>query len=52
MGAAAREESTKYAIERTTRIMLRYYERLVNEARPRKRGLQFRLRSFLERFNQ
>jgi 1,2-diacylglycerol 3-alpha-glucosyltransferase len=52
MGAAAREESTKYAIERTTRIMLRYYERLVNEAQPRKRGLRFRLRSFLEQFNQ
>jgi glycosyltransferase involved in cell wall biosynthesis len=52
MGAAAREESTIYAIERTTRIMLRYYERLVSEARPRHRGLRFRLQSFLEQFNQ
>lgn len=51
MGAAAREESTKYAIERTTRMMLRYYETLVNAAQPRHRGLRFRLRSFLEQFN-
>ncbi len=52
MGAAAREESTKYAIERTTRIMLRYYEHLVHEAEPRHRGLRFRVRSFLEQFNR
>ncbi|MCC7511141.1 MAG: glycosyltransferase family 4 protein [Anaerolineae bacterium CFX3] len=52
MGAAAREDSTKYAIERTTRIMLRYYEGLVRAAQPRHRGLRFRLRSFMERFNQ
>lgn len=51
MGSAAREESTKYAIERTTRIMLRYYETLVNAAQPRHRGLRFRIRSFLEQFN-
>ena len=51
MGAAAREESTKYAIERTTRMMLRYYETLVNAAQPRHRGLRFRIRSFLEQFN-
>lgn len=52
MGVAAREESTNYAIERTMRIMLRYYERLVNEAEPRHRGLRFRVRSFLEQFNR
>jgi glycosyltransferase involved in cell wall biosynthesis len=52
MGVAAREESTSYAIARTTRIMLRYYEKLVEEARPRHRGLRFQVRSFLERFNQ
>jgi 1,2-diacylglycerol 3-alpha-glucosyltransferase len=52
MGIAAREESTCYAIARTTRIMLRYYEKLVEEARPRHRGLRFQVRSFLERFNQ
>ena len=50
MGAAAREESTKYAIERTTRIMLRYYETLVNAAQPRHQGLRFRVRSFMEQF--
>ncbi len=52
MGAAAREESSNYAIARTTRIMLRYYEQLVKEAQPRHRGLRFQLRSFMERFNQ
>lgn len=52
MGIAAREESTNYAIARTTRIMSRYYEKLVEEARPRHRGLRFQVRSFLERFNQ
>ena len=52
MGIAARAESTNYAIARTTRIMLRYYEKLVEEARPRHRGLRFQVRSFLERFNQ
>lgn len=52
MGVAAREESTNYAIARTTRIMSRYYEKLVEEARPRHRGLRFQVRSFLERYNQ
>lgn len=50
MGVAARHESTKYAIERTTRMMLRYYETLVNAAQPRHQGLRFRVRSFLEQF--
>ena len=50
MGEAAREESTKYAIERTMRIMLRYYENLVQEAEPRHHGLRFRLRTFIEQF--
>ena len=52
MGAQAREESTNYAIARTTRMMLRYYEQLVKDAAPRHRGLRFQLRSFMERFNQ
>jgi glycosyltransferase involved in cell wall biosynthesis len=51
LGAAAREESGNYAIERTTRIMSRYYETLVRDAAPRHRGLRFRVRSFLEQFN-
>ncbi|MBV6394981.1 MAG: Alpha-monoglucosyldiacylglycerol synthase [Anaerolineales bacterium] len=50
MGAASREESTKYAIERTTRMMLRYYETLVSESLPRHQGFRFRIRSFLEQF--
>lgn len=52
MGAAAREESTNYAIARTTRIMLSYYEQLVKDAEPRHRGLRFQIRSLLERFNR
>jgi 1,2-diacylglycerol 3-alpha-glucosyltransferase len=50
MGAAAREESTKYAIERTMHIMLRYYEHLVRDAEPRHRGLRFRVRTLIEKF--
>lgn len=50
LGAAAREDSTKYAIERTMHIMLRYYEGLVKDAEPRHRGLRFKFQSFLERF--
>ncbi len=50
MGAAAREDSGKYAIERTTRIMLRYYEGLVRNAANRQRGLRYRLHSFMEQF--
>ncbi len=50
MGAAAREESTKYAIVRTTHMLRRHYERLVHDAEPRHRGLRFRIRTFLEKF--
>jgi glycosyltransferase involved in cell wall biosynthesis len=49
MGAAAREDSTKYSIVRTVLMMQRHYERLVNEAEPRHRGWRFRLRTFLEK---
>ncbi|MEW5941134.1 MAG: glycosyltransferase [Chloroflexota bacterium] len=52
LGAASREQSGNYAIERTTRIMLRYYETLVRQAEPRHRGLRFRVRSFMEQFNR
>ena len=50
MGAAARQASSHYAIERTTQIMLKLYERLYHEARPRQRGLRFRVRTFIEQF--
>lgn len=50
MGASARQESAKYAIQRTTRMMLTHYERLVQQAVPRQRGLRFQMQSFLERY--
>jgi 1,2-diacylglycerol 3-alpha-glucosyltransferase len=52
MGAAAREASSDYDIERALKLMLVHYERLVRDAAPRKRGLRFRVRTFLERFQQ
>ena len=51
MGAAARQASSHYAIERTTQIMLKIYERLCYESRPRQRGLRFRMRTFIEQFH-
>jgi glycosyltransferase involved in cell wall biosynthesis len=50
MSMAAREEATKYSIIRTMHMLQRHYERLVNEAEPRHRGLRFRIRSFMEKF--
>jgi len=52
MGAAARQASSVFAIERTMQVMLGHYERLAREAEPRHRGLRFRIRTFLERFYQ
>lgn len=49
MGVLARKASEKYAIERTTRVMLAHYERLVFEAGKRHRGLRYRLRALTER---
>ncbi|MBI3175052.1 MAG: glycosyltransferase [Chloroflexi bacterium] len=50
MGESARKASTAYAIERTSKLMLKHYERLVYDSTPRKRGLNVRLRSFMEKF--
>lgn len=50
LGAAARQASAQYAIERTTKLMLAQYERLVREAEPRHRGLRFQIRSFFEKY--
>jgi 1,2-diacylglycerol 3-alpha-glucosyltransferase len=52
MGASARKASSAYAIERTTSIMLKHYEKLVNEAEPRKSSWSIRLRKLLERITQ
>ncbi|MBN1453147.1 MAG: glycosyltransferase [Anaerolineales bacterium] len=50
MGEAARQASTKYAIERTTQIMLEHYNKLVYNFLPRQRRWEVRLRGLLERF--
>lgn len=50
MGEAARQASTKYAIERTTQIMFEHYNRLAYNFRPRQRRWEVRLRSLFERF--
>ncbi len=50
MGQAARKASERYDISHTTAIMLELYERLSIEAGLRKRGIGFRIRSFLESF--
>jgi 1,2-diacylglycerol 3-alpha-glucosyltransferase len=49
MSDQARLASEQFAIERTTRVLLAHYERLVSETAPRRRSLQARLRSLVER---
>ena len=50
MGLAAREASTQYDIERTTKIMLGHYIRLTQNTKPVKRSLDERLMAILEEF--
>ncbi len=50
MGDTARQASTRYAIERTTKTMLEHYERLVYASRPIKERWDVRLRGLLEKF--
>lgn len=50
MGLAAREASTQYDIERTTKIMLGHYERLTQSTKPIKRSFDERLMAILEEF--
>jgi 1,2-diacylglycerol 3-alpha-glucosyltransferase len=52
MGQAARKVSERYAIERTTDLMLDHYERLFGQSKTRKQGFRYRLRSFLENFRE
>jgi 1,2-diacylglycerol 3-alpha-glucosyltransferase len=52
MSTNARRASTQYAIERTTRMLLEQYERLVYASRPRKQNWEVRLRGLLEKFLQ
>ena len=52
MGDSARKASSAYAIERTTKIMFKHYEKLVKEALPRKSSWSVRLRKLLERITR
>jgi glycosyltransferase involved in cell wall biosynthesis len=52
MGDAAREHSTRYAIERTSHTLLEHYKRLVYASRPRRDSLGVRLRGLLEYYLQ
>jgi 1,2-diacylglycerol 3-alpha-glucosyltransferase len=52
MGAAAKKASSAYAIERTTNLMLNYYEKLIREYKPRKGNWAVQLRKLLENFDQ
>jgi glycosyltransferase involved in cell wall biosynthesis len=49
MGAAAQKVSGKYAIEHTTKIMLKRYERLMSEFAPHRRGLGYHIRNMVEK---
>lgn len=50
MGRAARKASNRYAIERTTQMMLEHYERLSRSPRPQKVDWEERLLGILEHF--
>jgi len=52
MGDAARQASTRYAIERTTKTMLEQYERLFYGSRPLRENWEVRLHELLEKFLQ
>jgi 1,2-diacylglycerol 3-alpha-glucosyltransferase len=51
MSIESRKASSYYAIERVTGILLGHYQKLVDEALPRKTSWRTRLRGFVERFN-
>lgn len=50
MGARAREVSTNYAIERTTKILLDHYQALISESMDRHHGFRQRFSLLLDRF--
>lgn len=50
MSQSAREASSAYAIERTTKVMLQQYEKVLKNAGPRKDNFETRLRKILENF--
>ena len=49
LGKAARKVSGKYAIEHTTQVLLKRYERLLSEFAPHRRGLSYHLRNLVEK---
>ena len=49
LGTAARKVSEKYAIEHTTQVLLKRYERLLSEFAPHRRGLNFHIHNLLEK---
>ena len=51
MSYSARRASSAYAIEETTKVLLRHYEKLVMDSQPRKSSWRTRLRGFMEQFN-
>jgi glycosyltransferase involved in cell wall biosynthesis len=50
MGAAALKASEQFSIDRTTKIMLRHYNRLTQNTKPVRQKLDERLRNILEEF--
>jgi glycosyltransferase involved in cell wall biosynthesis len=50
MGATALKASEQFSIERTTQIMLRHYNRLMQSTKPVRQSLDERLRTILEEF--
>ncbi len=52
MGAEARRASAAYDIDRTTRAILKQYEKLIQNPRPKQTDRNMRLRKILERFRQ
>jgi glycosyltransferase involved in cell wall biosynthesis len=50
MGMAAREASNQYDIERTTKILLGHYTRLLHSTKPVKKSFDERLMTVLEEF--
>ncbi len=52
MGVAAQNIASRYDIQRTSQLMLEHYTQLVQEFKPRQRGLRFRVQSLLETFRE
>jgi 1,2-diacylglycerol 3-alpha-glucosyltransferase len=52
MGDSAQKASSNYAIERTTRLILELYEKLIREYKPRKGNWAVRLQKLLKKFDQ